>query len=37
MEENANTTFVLGFNYAFLTVDSPWNWIHTWVKKWYQI
>jgi hypothetical protein len=30
-------TFVLGFNYAFLTVDSPWNWIHTWVKKWYQI
>jgi len=32
MEENANTTFVLGFNYAFLTLDLPGNWIHTWEK-----
>jgi hypothetical protein len=34
-EESANTyiTFVLGFNYGSLTLDSPGNWIHTWVKK----
>jgi len=27
-----HTTSVLGFNYTFLTLDLPGNWIHTWEK-----